>query len=73
LGTGFVVKKHVKHLITGYQGLTPRIYTLRLKGKFFNYPLINAHSPTAVSEIEEKEEFYETLERAYDPMTLKLY
>ena len=49
LGTGFAVKKHVKHLIIGYQGLTPHISTLTLKGKFLNYTLINAHSLTDVS------------------------
>jgi hypothetical protein len=37
-----------------------------LKGKFFNYTLINAHSLTDVAEVAEKEEFCETLERAYD-------
>jgi hypothetical protein len=68
--------ERVKHLIINYPGLTPRIYTLRLKEKFFNYTLINVHSPTDVSAIEEKEAMSETLERAYEetnPMALKLY
>jgi hypothetical protein len=37
-----------------------------LKEKYFNSTLIYAHSPNYVSEIEEKEQFYETLERVYD-------
>ena len=39
---------------------------LRLKGKFFNYSLINGHTPTEESEDEQKEDFYETLENVYD-------
>jgi hypothetical protein len=56
LATGFAIKKHIKRLITGYQGLTPRISTIALKEKFFNYTLTNAHSPTDASQIEEKED-----------------
>jgi hypothetical protein len=37
-----------------------------LKEKFFNYTLINAHSPTDVSDIDKKEEFFETLETAHN-------
>jgi hypothetical protein len=37
-----------------------------LKGKAFTYTLANAHSPTDISTIGEKEAFYETLERTYD-------
>jgi hypothetical protein len=48
LSTCFAVKKHIKHLIIGYQGLTPLISTLRLKGKFFNHNSIKAHSLTDV-------------------------
>jgi len=48
LGTCFAVKKNVKHLTVGYQGLTPHISTLRLKGTFFNHNSIKAHSLTDV-------------------------
>jgi hypothetical protein len=48
LGTCFAVKKHIEHLIVGYQALTPHISTLRLKSKVFNHNSIKAHSLTDV-------------------------
>jgi hypothetical protein len=38
---------------------------IRIKGRFFNYSLINIHAPTNDSEEEAKDQFYEQLERAY--------
>jgi hypothetical protein len=37
---------------------------MRIKGRFFNYSLINIHAPTNDSEEEAKHQFYEQLERA---------
>ena len=39
---------------------------LRIKGRFKNYFLINAHAMTNDSPEEEKEAFYEKLSRVYD-------
>jgi exonuclease III len=66
LGTGFVVKKKARHLIIGFKADSSRICTLRIKGKFFNYTIINAHAPTDVSEEEGKDEFYDVLEKTYE-------
>jgi hypothetical protein len=41
------------------------INELRIKGRFFNYSLINIHALTNDSEQEAKDQFYEQLERAY--------
>jgi hypothetical protein len=48
--------------------LTPineRLCVIRIKGRFFNYSLINIHAPPNDSEEEAKHQFYEQLERAY--------
>jgi len=66
LGTGFLVSKRIKHLITDFKSIAPRICTLRTRGKFFNYSFINGHAPTELSDDEEKDGFLDALERAYD-------
>ena len=66
LGVGFVVKKIFKHLVMDYKAISTRICTLRIKGKFFNYTIINVHATTEVSTEEEKESFYEHLQKTYD-------
>ena len=66
LGFGFVVKKIFKHLVMDFKAISTRIYTLRIKGKFFNYTIINVHAPTEVSTEEEKESFYDLLQKTYD-------
>jgi hypothetical protein len=40
--------------------------SLRIKGKFFNYTIINVHAPTEVSAEEEKESFYDLLQKTYE-------
>jgi hypothetical protein len=39
---------------------------LQLRGKFYNYSLTCAHAPTEDKDKEEKENFYDELEKAYD-------
>jgi exonuclease III len=64
--TVFAVNKRVSHLVIGFEPLSMRMCYLRLKGRFFNISIINAHAPTEDKEEEQKEQFYEKLERAYD-------
>ena len=66
LGNGFLVSKRIKHLLMDFKPITPRICTLRIKGKFFNYSFINGHAPTEKSDNEEKDRFLDALETAYD-------
>jgi len=63
LGVGFVAKKNLKHLVMDFKAISTRICTLRLKGKFYNYTIINVHTPTEVSTEEEKESFYDLLQK----------
>jgi exonuclease III len=46
--------------------VTERISCLRVRGKFFNCSIINAHVPTEEKPEEEKEAFYETLKKTCD-------
>jgi exonuclease III len=63
-GTGFIVDKRVRHTVIDFKPVNERISRLRVRGKFFNCSIINAHAPT--EEKSEEETFYEGLERAYD-------
>jgi hypothetical protein len=46
--------------------MTPRICTLKIREKFFNYSFVNGHEPTEISDEEEKDRFFDGLERAYN-------
>ena len=66
LGTAFLVAQRWNHLVLNFQPIDERMCILRIKGRFKNYSLINAHAMTNDSPDEEKEAFYEKLSRAYD-------
>ena len=60
-GTAFVVALRWKSLVLDFKKLDERICVLRIKGRFKNYSLINAHAPINDSENEVKDDFYELL------------
>ena len=64
MGTGFLVSKRIKHLIIDFKPLNPRICILRMRGKCFNYSIVNGYAPTETSDNEEKG--FDALERTYD-------
>ena len=66
LGVGFFVKKNFKHLVMDFKAISTRICALRIKGKFFNYTIINVHAPTKLSTEEEKDSFYDPLQKTYE-------
>jgi hypothetical protein len=66
LGTRFLVSKRIRHLIIDCKPITPRICTLRIRGKFFNYSFVNGHAPTEISDDEERDGFFDALKRAYN-------
>ena len=66
LGTRLLVSKRIKHLITDFKPTIPRTCTLRMRGKIFNYSIVNGHAPTETSDDEEKGRFFDTLEKGYD-------
>jgi hypothetical protein len=61
----FFVDSKVYHLVTNFTPINKRLCILRIKGRFFNYSLINIPAPTNDSEEEAHDQFYEQLERAF--------
>ena len=66
LGTAFLVAQRWNHLTLNFIPIDERLCVLRLKGRFKNYSLINAHAPTNESSDDDKEAFYEKLSKAYN-------
>ena len=63
-GTGFIINKRIKHLVTDFKAKTPRICKIHVRGLFFNYSLICVHVPTEEKD-DEKDNFYEDLHQIY--------
>jgi len=64
-GNGFMVRKEVEKNIMSFTPINERISILRLKGKFHNITLINVHAPTEEMMEEEKDKFYDDLQKTY--------
>jgi hypothetical protein len=65
LETAFLVDSKLNYMAKNLTPINDYLCVIRLKGRFFNYSLINIHSPTNDSEEEAKDQFYEQLKRAY--------
>jgi hypothetical protein len=52
-------------IVQNFTPINELLCVIRIKGRFFNYSLINIHAPTNDSEEEAKVQFYEQLEQAY--------
>lgn len=55
-----------RNAVIAFNRIDERMCTLRIRGKFFNYTLINVHAPTEEKQFEDKDIFYEKLVRVYD-------
>ncbi|XP_038116730.1 craniofacial development protein 2-like [Culex quinquefasciatus] len=64
-GVGFVVIGDQKNRVIKWKVVNDRICVLRIKGKFFNYSLINIYAPTNDKPDDEKDAFYERLDKTY--------
>jgi exonuclease III len=64
-GTAFLVDSKFNHMVINFTPINERLCVIRIKGRFFNYSLINMHAPTNDSEKEAKDQFYAQLEWAY--------
>jgi hypothetical protein len=63
--TVFLVESKHNQLDMDYTPINEHLRILRVKGRFFNYSLINIHAPTNDSDDETNDLFYEELERTY--------
>jgi len=66
LGTGFVIHKKVKHLITIFQSKFFQMCWLRIRGKILNYSIINSHAQTENKSDIETDAFHDGLRNLYD-------
>lgn len=64
-GVGFVVIGKQKNRVMKWKPVDDRICVLRIRGKFFNYSLINIYAPTNDKSDDDKDAFYERLDRTY--------
>jgi hypothetical protein len=62
-GTAFLVDSKFNHMVKDFTLINERLCIIRIKGRFFNYSLMNIHAPTNGSEEEAKDHFYD--QRAY--------
>ncbi|XP_065091419.1 uncharacterized protein LOC135712357 [Ochlerotatus camptorhynchus] len=56
----------MRQRVIGWQPINARMCKLRIKGRFFNYSIINVHCPHEGRPGDEKEAFYAQLEQVYD-------
>jgi hypothetical protein len=66
-GTAFLVDSKFTHMVINFIPINERLCVIRIKSRFFNYSLINIHTPTNDTEEEAKDQFYEQLERHTQP------
>lgn len=63
-GTGFIVSKTFDKCVLGFQEISERLCKLRVKGRLYNTTYICAYSPIEDASDEDKEQFYEELQKA---------
>ena len=66
LGTGFIVRGKMQNRVVGWQPINERMCKLRIKGRFFNYSIINVHCPHEKRPNDEKEAVYAKFGQVYD-------
>ncbi|XP_055622546.1 uncharacterized protein LOC129766114 [Toxorhynchites rutilus septentrionalis] len=66
LGTGFVVLGRLLDRVINWKAINERMCVLRIKGRFYNYSIINVHCPHEGRPDDEKKAFYAQLEATYD-------
>jgi exonuclease III len=66
LGTGFFVHKRIVSEVTSVEFISDRISYIILSGRWFNFIVLNVHSPCEVKGDDEKDSFYEEKGRVFD-------
>ncbi|XP_039297385.1 craniofacial development protein 2-like [Nilaparvata lugens] len=62
-GVGFMIGKKLKSSILGFYPAGSRLCRIRIKGKFRNISIVSVYAPTEEGDENEKDSFYEALER----------
>jgi hypothetical protein len=64
-GTGFIVDPKWSNYIIDFRAVSGRLCVLRIRGRFFNYSIINVYAPQIDLPDDEKDAFYALLEEEY--------
>lgn len=65
-GTGFIVDKKIRERFIEFKRINGRISVLRMKNKIANITFINVYAPTEETNEEDKNKFYEEIEKTYE-------
>jgi exonuclease III len=65
-GVGFIIKRSLEHSIIDFEPINSRLCKIRIKGKFYNTTVVNVYTRTESAKEEQKEQFYEDLNRCCD-------
>ena len=65
-GVGFIIKRSLENSIIDFEPINSRMWKVRIKGKFYNTTIVNIYAPTESANEEQKEQFYEDLNRCCD-------
>jgi len=68
LGTGFLVNERIINSVKDFKFVNDRMSYIIIKGKWYNYVIINVHCPTEDKDEETEDLYYETSEQLYDPL-----
>jgi len=66
MGTGFMIQNAIKKNILSFEPYNERLCKLRIKGEFNNLSIVSVHAPTEEKDEEEKEKFYEDLQKIHN-------
>lgn len=69
-GTAFIVNKKLIPHVKDFKPVDERICALRIRAKFANIWLINAHAPTEEKYDSDKDDFYSRMELLYDSLLI---
>jgi hypothetical protein len=50
-GTTFQVDSKINHMVKNFTPINEHLCVIRIKGKFFNYSLVNIHAPTCMTQM----------------------
>jgi hypothetical protein len=65
-GVGFVVRENIKMAVLNFTPVNERICVLRIKARFFNISIVCCYAPTEEADQQQKDEFYEKLDKSYE-------
>ena len=65
-GVGFILNKSASRALIGYNPISPRVISLRLKAHPLNISIVQVYAPTSDAAENEAESFYESLQETLD-------